>query len=265
MLMLRSRQTLAVIFSLVLVFGALWVRYADAKDAKQLETALIAEENRRQEESASFAKELSMGGEEVPSENQTPLTQTDLIGRQLFSDYMSLSSKGQATPENLDNLAAKYVDSIQKTDTAKKITLVDLKIVDDSDANLKSYGQTIFGIRSKYQNLIKQKTSGIVTLQPGTPQFSSFMKDITSLYLSSATEVENSPVPASFSVNHLKLVNNYLSSSNAASQLVDISKDPMGAYAAINIQAKNAQEEIDILNSIQSALTSKGIFFENNS
>lgn len=263
--MLRSRQTLAVIFSLVLVFGALWVRSANAKDAKNLEIALIAEETKRQEQSASIARELSRDGDELVNENPTPLTQTDLISRQLFSDYMSLSSNGQATPENLDNLASKYVDSIQKADTSKKITLVDLKVVDDSDLNFKSYGQAVFSIRSKYQNLIKQKTSGIVTLQPGTPQFGSFMKDVSSLYQSSAAEVENLPVPASFSINHLKLVNNYFSSSNAASQLIDISKDPMGAYAAINIQAKNAQEEIDILNSIQSALSSKGIFFENNS
>jgi hypothetical protein len=262
--MLRSRQTLAVIFSLVLVFGALWVRYVNAKDTKQLEIALIAEDNKRQETQEALSKELLRNADETSLETET-LTQTDLIGRQLFTDYMSLSSKGQATPENLNDLASKYVTSIQSIDATTLFTISDLKIVEDSDITLKSYGQSLFGIRSKYQNSIKEMTSGMVSIQPGTNQFTTFMKNVSLLYKQSAEEMENLPVPASLAPYHLKLINNYLSSANAANQLTDISKDPIGSYASINTQAKNGKEEVEILNSIQTSLSSKGIFFETTS
>ncbi|MDQ3089735.1 MAG: hypothetical protein M3Q24_01100 [bacterium] len=254
----HSRSFQSVFLSVALISGALWVRYDQANAFKDKEAELLAVRSQNQKDTALVNKEL-FGNLNPNSENKIPLSETDLVGRQLFTEYMNLSSKGQATPENLNKLAEKYAKNIISLDKSAYINESQIKIIPDTESNLQFYGQTIFEIRAKYAALIKDKSRKNSNLTAGSPEFSKFMLEVSVLYKTSSNEVRNTPVPEILKKTHLDLVNNYISSSNAAKELSDITKDPVSAYAALNTQAKNSEGESSIFLTIEQTMRANGL------
>src|SRR3989339_791287 len=96
----------ALSVSLALVGGALWFRFVKVPTYSAPLVTL--------EEITQFSSDDAYLKDFLGS--TTTLSKEDLIGRQLFSEYIGLKSKGQVTPDNLLSLADKYAQDIINTE-----------------------------------------------------------------------------------------------------------------------------------------------------
>src|SRR3989344_4082732 len=143
----RVRIVATLLFSIALIGVALWSRLArDANAPKNI--AVVSNTERLSNDfvyNEVFLKDIS-------SASSTPLSNTDLVARQLFSYFIDLTSRGQASPDNIQDLAERYAEGIlnQGTTVAKKVTLNEISVVLDSEENLSAYSQSVNSILKKY-------------------------------------------------------------------------------------------------------------------
>jgi hypothetical protein len=255
--MFRFNLTLSILVSIVFVGGAIWLRASQTKSANE-SLGLESVPNSEVSILEGSPQDIYLGEKATSTQN---LNQTDLLGRQLFSDYLNLSSKGQTTPDRINTLANSYADNILNLQTSSKVERNRLTITADTIASLNSYGTSIVTLRIRYGDKIEKemKDSGISDISD--PKFADFMSNVSQLYKEAAADLVNMPVPQSLADNHLKLINNYLSSAEAAKAMANVTSDPLGAYAAINTHAKNEKEEDLLLGNIQATLAASGIIF----
>src|SRR4051812_38343494 len=101
---MRFRVTLALCLSFALILGATVFHVRASKSGAP---TIVPVDNSREE----MANAVEALGNDLNPDTSTPsetLTTTDLVGRQLMSDYLSLAQSGQATEANIDTLANKY-------------------------------------------------------------------------------------------------------------------------------------------------------------
>lgn len=259
--MSRSRIVFAICVSVALVSGATWFRFAQATEyyANLVSLDRLEQDYLLADMSDDFISDTTLS--EDPEE---PLSQTDIISRQLFSDYIALKSQGQVTPTNLKTLAEKYASQITRTENLVYVDRSQIAVVPDSDNALQNYGETILKTRSKYGNLINNLTDQTKFDNIFDPEFKSFMISVADLYDNATEDLKNLPTPNSLADNHVKLINNYLSSARVSRALANIDQNPIGAYAALNMQAKNSEEEATLFSNIQITLLSKSILLKPN-
>lgn len=257
---MKAQIVTAVLLSVVLVGGATWFRFVPNSNA-QPSLVTINGGSRTSDYDELLAQDFFQTSTSTTQTTDQPLTQTDLVSRQLFSDYLSLSSQNKATPENLASLAQKYATSIGNLSlSSTQISLTSVRVVIDSKENILAYGTAINTIRNKYAALVvSQKEQGDIS-EVGSPTFSNFMNTMGNLYESSANELRVLSVPQSLVSNHIKLVNNYLENAAAVKALSEIENDPLNAYSALNTYSKNSEEETNLLINIQLAMSMNGAF-----
>ncbi len=256
--MSRLQLKLAILISVVLIGGATANRLINS--TKEASNLIALKNTGSVQNNDTSLQDISPAySTSTPSSIKTEtLTQTDLIGRQLFSDYLSLSSSGQATDDNINALAGSYAENLSNLSTIADISTDKITPEEDTVDNLSAYGDSVIAIHTKYQNLASAlSTKGVSDIK--SVAFVSFANSMSSLYSRAASELLLLKVPASLVENHVALVNNYLSSADAAKTLSTISKDPAGAYSALVTQQKNSQEEIALFENIHRTLMSNGI------
>jgi hypothetical protein len=249
----------ALLVSLALIVGALWSRFDD----KEASVALIALNENGE---AVTVDEMSVDeylefDSMANTQSEEKLNQTELLSRQLVTEYFSLSSRNGATSENLVDLGKKLADAIVSNEgIVATVKLEQVKIVADSNDSLVSYHNKLSQLRSKYSTLgggDKEFESIFDT------EFKNTMSKLSSLSADAARELLTFSVPASLAGNHLRLVNNYLSTSKASMAVSLIEEDPVGALSALNTLAKNSEEEEGLISAVQILLMSKGLFSGN--
>ncbi|MEK7227528.1 MAG: hypothetical protein AAB641_01390 [Patescibacteria group bacterium] len=256
--MARFNIVFAILLSLTLIGGASWFRFAKAIEySPDLVTLEPGNQNDLLEN--TLVEELSSAS--PPKTSSEPFSETDLVSRQLFSDYVQLTSQGRATPNNLSSLASKYTESILNSKIEPDIDRSQIIVVSDSSANLKFYNQQVFALRSRYAGLMSSASRPTAINDIDDPEFKRVMTYAGKLYQEAANELMQLPVPSSLSENHLKLIENYLSSSEALETLTHASEDPVRTYAALNLHAQNTEAEDSLLSNIQiRVLSSEGMF-----
>jgi len=261
--MSRIRFIGALVVSVALIGGALWFRFvriapysAQVVSVSELEQ-LLSED--------AFLKDLYSATTTPRAISTTTLSQTDLIGREMLTDYLSLKSKGEVTPDNLVSLADKYAEGIMNLDIkTRKASLNQIIVLPDSEANLATYGNTMTNIRSKYKALVAAQYTGSGIADINSATFSTFMGATAKLYQASANELLLVRVPVSLAGNHLELVNNYLENAEVMKLISNTSKNPTQAYAALNVYTQNTEKESKLLLKIQTTLMASGIMFNTN-
>ena len=261
--MSRIRFIGALVVSVALIGGALWFRFvriapysAQVVSVSELEQ-LLSED--------AFLKDLYSATTTPRVTSTTTLSQTDLIGREMLTDYLSLKSKGEVTPDNLVSLADKYAEGIMNLDIkTRKASLNQIIVLPDSEANLATYGNTMTNIRSKYKALVAAQYTGSGIADINSATFSTFMGATAKLYQASANELLLVRVPVSLAGNHLELVNNYLENAEVMKLISNTSKNPTQAYAALNVYTQNTEKESKLLLKIQTTLMASGIMFNTN-
>ena len=253
---MRAKILSALFLSLIMIGAAFWSRFFDNKPAAGLATVSSPSITPMNDEaflSANFTDSSS-----------TPLSTTDMLSRQLFSDYADLKSKGETSSENLNYLAERYAEGIMNIrPAASKVTAIEqLTIIPDSAENTFNYGKSMIAARSKYAALAKEESEGAGDLnQEG---FGDFITRAGNLYLASANELLKIKVPASLARNHLEIINDYFQTAEAMRTIAESSDDPVKIYAAIQTQIRNAKKEDELFLNIQIAMSAGGIIWSGN-
>ncbi|MEX2013419.1 MAG: hypothetical protein WD897_00690, partial [Parcubacteria group bacterium] len=237
----------ALSISVALIGGALLFRYLPTSSTPAQIIAVSHIEPFSSEDAVLadfFSTETAL-----PTSSTTPLSQTDLIGRQLFSDYIGLKSQGDVTSSNINILANKYAESIKNFDVViPKVNPNQVIVLPDSKENLATYGNAMTNIRNRYKNLVTteaQSSEGDIT-DINSPAFSTFMGAVGKLYQASANELTLMGVPTSLASNHINLINNHLESAEVMTSLGNTAKDPIRAYAALSIYAQHTDKESEL-------------------
>lgn len=253
----------ALVVSIALIGGALWFRFV--KVPPYTAPLVTVKENLELTSDSALLKDF-VGGSTTPrTVSTTTLSEADSLGRQIFSEYIGLKSKGNLTQNSINALADKYAETIINTDIpVDKVTINQLIVLPDSELNLKNYGTAITNIRLRYKGLVSSQYGGSSVTDITSPAFSKFMGEVGSLYGSAAKELLAVGVPTSLSENHMNLINNYLESAEALKLISEISKNPMDAYAGLNVYSKNIDGEAVLLGKIKARLTASGIIFDSN-
>lgn len=259
--MSRFRLTFSLGISSILILSALWFRVSNAQTPPP---SLIAVQNQETAPSSDLISYEDWLAQSSSTAQSGSLSQTDLIGRQLFSDYMGLVNNGQATPQNLTLLADSYAKNISDQTSAIIVKAEDINTVTDTVENLRSYSEKVSSIRNKSKDAVIEESKNNQAADTSNPAFAPLMNKVASIYESSANELKAIQVPISLRDNHVLLINNYLSSAEAMKDLAKSETDPVSAYAALNTQANNNTEEIQLLQNIQTTLMANGIIFESD-
>lgn len=258
--MSRIRLIGAFSISVALIGGAIWFRFVRTNPSSA-HIVSVPEIKQFSSEDTSLEDFFNTDAQ-LSTASTTPLSQTDLVARQLFSDYIGLTSKGKPSSEELNALAGKYAESILGTTPPARVEENQIVILPNSMENLSRYGQSVAAIRDKYKNLIERQYRESDISNINSPAFKTFISAAGKLYRASANEFLVVGVPASLAENHKALVNNYFGSALAMEALANVTADPVSAYAAMNTQAKNTAEETNLLLNIQMTMIANGIIFE---
>ncbi len=196
----------------------------------------------------------------LPSDNKT-----DVLSRQVFSNFMVLKTSGSLNNQNVDYLAndlsSQILDSVSG---ARVYSSADLKIVENASLeDLKIYGNSFFLIRDKYQNLYISKSIAhdspfIDSSETGIVNSFSLISEIYSKILPDLIKL---PVPSQLTSVHLKLINLYSSSAYSLKKYINIDNDPVSAIAGLSQYGKNATQEESTVEQIANYFRQSGIIF----
>lgn len=248
---------MALLASSLLVGGASWYRFAHVsyvapKLTVEEQAAAAAANEQVLKQFLSTSSSTSV----TPAQDE-PLTTTDLIGRQLIADYISLAQSGQATNASLSTLAQKYLDSVPTIANANTIQITNITVVPDAPAAFQSYASALDSIyRSYATSLLGNSIGSKFSLSPSTV---SMAKGMSKIYADTATKLKALSVPESLAGDHLKIINMYLEDASAMKALTTYSSDPASSFAWLIVYKANAEQESTILSDIQRIAAQNGV------
>lgn len=237
---------IALIACLAMVSGAAWYRYASTPSTAAILSAVATPEQSQAYYDELTAKILATATA-TPIAKKDDLTATDLISRQLVSDYISLAQSGQVTSENLEALSTQYAASLSELTQASRITFQDVAVVDNAPAHINAYMKAVAAIYQKYLPAFKGNTESAISDRLADKDYA-FLFKIGEAYANQARELKALSVPASLVEAHIDLVNANLLKAAAFAALAKIDEDPAMALAGIITISQTADAETDILN-----------------
>lgn len=246
------RVGIALLVSVVLIGGATWVRTSQGKQAP----TLFGVEGTKSEDANPYSN--AYWPEQSLTQNEGNLTKTDLISRQLMGDFITLSTQGEATEENISKLVNNYVEIIPTISSSITITVSDLKTVPNTRQNFLDYDRisTIIAKAraSSISNAYKYSTTG-----GGSGAFYSLAGEIGKAYEKAAEEHRSQNVPLALAEAHVRLINNYYSTAAGMKSISQVDTDSAGALAGMVNVSKTMKEEEQIVSEIISILTKNGL------
>jgi hypothetical protein len=257
---MRLRLTLSLSVSIILIGIASWSRFGTANYIQPNTIAIeqfgIGEKYYSDEKFLQDFLEPKATSTEISTE---PLSNTDMIGRQLILDYIDLATSGNAGINSIDALAERYVESIPTINKTTSIDHKDILVVSNAKHNLQNYANELIRIHTSYvERVTKAYVGGGSTATLG-PSLYSFALIFSTSYADTAIQLQNLPVPTSLVPTHIKLVNGYNSSSIAMKALSEAENDSAAAFAGLIAFNKNIEKEESLLEEISNILTSNGI------
>ncbi len=259
---MQRRLGLALSLSLVLIAFATWFRFSHS--------VRVSGENLTVINSKSATDSTTIVDALLPatttraiSSSDEKLTDTDLVVRQLFSDYVSLSANGQATQATLDSLGDKYASSIASLNKAETVFISDLKITGNSTETLTAYMKSLSAIYNKYHALLAAQPVKGKDYTIFGPDLILLTKNYAKVYQDESTALRALPVPVAVSEDHLKLINLYLKRAWNMRAIANSDDDPADATAAIASESDMINDEQNLFLDIQKILNSNGIMTTN--
>ncbi len=254
---MRFRLALALSVSIILIGFASWTRLTPAKTIPSL--VAIEQVATTEEDYQEILNDFLEPKTATSTPSNVPLSNTDLLGRELIMDYINLAKSGQATDETVIALAENHVGNLPALNNVSRLSYSDIKAVTNTKANFQNYANEITKIHKAYAQSINSVGAGENNLNNLNPALYSFAGMLSSVYNDTASKLKNLPVPTSLAQTHLQLINTYLASAAAMKALSETEKDSATAFAGLVMVNDNLQKEERLLNEISLILTSNGI------
>ena len=256
---MRLGLALALLVSTLLIGTASWYRFATTK---YVQSDLVAIQ--------PFDTENAYSEEEILSDflrpktasstfPEGPLSNTDIIGRQLIMDYIGLAASGGTDTKSISILVDRYIESIPTLNQAATISTAELRTISNTKSNFQNYATGLTKIYKEYATQISAAYQGVGRVEGLNPAIYSFALTASNAYAEAALKLKNLPVPASLASTHLQLVNSYYSSAAAMRAIAETERDSVSAFAGMTVLSENTDKEKVLLTEISQILTSNGI------
>ncbi len=263
---------------IVIIIGvfALWKNTHSENDIKssgelvviENKSALIDPGLQNNEKFKGWEETLSkQEGSRAESDNYvaSSTNKTETLGRQLFSDYVSLKQSGGINDESKNQLATKLAKNIQGISTEATYTKKDLRIgSDSSESALRNYANKLGLIREKYRDRFTQNMTSSSFISPSDPNFQSNISFAAGLYTAQAKEMVNLSTPSNIADIHLKLVNSYAGSGAGLEKMNLLAKDPLMSAVGLKEFDSSSKNEQPLLAELRSYLITNGILFSSD-
>ncbi len=178
------------------------------------------------------------------------LTGTDLIGRQLILDYVSLAQEGQASAENLNLLAENYVDSLPTLISAQKIYSTDIQVVTNNSANFQKYSDEMESIYKDYSSGLFGSYSERDYLSETDGGKEMYIK-MAKVYQETADRLKSLAIPNAVGEEHLELINTYLENAAGMRSVANSETDAASSFAGVITISSNLEDEQRLLEEIE--------------
>ena len=254
---MQFRLVSAIFASIIIIGIASWQRFGSPIEVKNI--VAINQVTTTEEDYQNILGDFLKPEVATTTMSKKILSNTDILAHQLFIGYLGLEANGQASTQNLNNLANQYAGQVPTLHTYEKLGLLDVKTISNSKQNFQIYGNELAKIYTDHAKLMNTAGTNIGGPDISENTYQSFAKQITNVYKSTATRLQNLNIPLSFTTLHLQLINNQLSNSVAMKSISNIEKDPIMAFAGLIAVKENLDEEAHILEEISQILTSNGI------
>jgi len=205
---------------------------------------------------------------DIESEAYTTDTETDILSKKLFAEYINLKQSGNFNEEaviaTVNNLVA---EEIQNKKDTQYYFLKDIKTFpSDNKTLLKSYGNSFASIRTKYKNQYLQnplvKEGGVANLLD--PEFLQGLVRTSEVYRNMAVELLKIAAPKDLIDTHLEILNNYMASSDGLKELSALSTDPVLGMIGTQRHIEAEGKEKNLLSGVAEYLSDNGIIFSGN-
>jgi hypothetical protein len=244
------RVGLAVLVAIVLVGGAVWIR---TDSGRRFSDALVGVDGGTVVRSDPRFDPLRPN---LSGEGAENLTKTDLISRELLSDYMNLAMMEEDNAGNLSQLLENYISSVPELTDAPQVESTDIKVVADNKAAFVAYDEKAYQIDQERASAISRAYGAGDT---SDEEAHNVAGDIALAYKTAAEKMLLVQTPESLAVAHWKLINNYLATSHALSSVAALDEDSVGALAGMVSVQESLATERKIVNEIVAILTKNGI------
>ncbi len=219
----------ALFVSVALIGGAGWFKTTNVKNPPQTITPVDrASDSGLDTYTPTSVADLSANSLDEGGAN---LTTTDLVGRQLISDYLSLAGGSDVSEESLTKLGEKYANSIAEIESSTKIDPSTLTTVSDTKANLEKYSEELSLVENSRVDELNR-----ISENESVANESLIYKtagDISSIYEDAGERLMSISVPSSLLTLHTNLVNSYLSVSAGMKSLSKVEEDSVLSFAGV--------------------------------
>lgn len=252
---MRFRLALALSVSILIIGAASWSRLAGVEKAQPSIVALEADDKNYQD----FLQNLLESKTASSTSAEEPLSNTDLIGRQLIIDYIGLATSGEAGRAGINALANTYVESIPALLKVEKIDYQDIKTTSDTKTGFENYSDGLAKIYARHADRINTAYAGKVGVFSSNGSDFSFAQDAAAAYENTALELKGLAVPLRLVPAHLRLINTHFSNAAAMRSIYNLEKDPVTASSGLLAIKENIDEESRALKEISEIMETNAI------
>ena len=204
----------------------------------------------------------------IEGESYTTDTETDIISKKLFAEYINLKQSGNFNEESVAAVANNLVaEELNNKKVIQYYFPKDIKTFpSDNKVLLKSYGNSFALIRTKYQKqylenpLVKEgETANLVD-----PEFLKGLIRVSEVYKNMAVELSRIAAPKDLFQTHMEILNNYMASSDGLKELSLLSSDPVMGMIGTQRHMEAEGKEKTLLNELAKYLFENKIIYSAN-
>lgn len=249
---MRFRLALAFSVSIMLIGLASWSRFSMAEKPVAGLVAINQAGTTLEDSSEMLQDFLGPKASSTSSVSEEPLTGTDLVGRQLILDYVSLAASGGVSQTNLAALANKYVENIPALIKSEVISSSDLRTSSNNKEDIRNYSAKLWVVVLNHE----QRINSVYEDDWKYSAESSYnvIGQTSSIYAETASKLRDMEVPLILSSVHADLVNIELMNSAAAKAVAEMATDPVTGFAGLVIFNQNMDKEMSALATIRKVL-----------
>ena len=244
----------------------LWGLDTHKKDTNDDGVSDAEEVKKRMKMIDTAALDKGSSGNGFLNSQYAPDTETAIISKKLFAEYISLKQSGNLNEETINATANNLVaEEIKNRKTVQYYFLKDLKTFpSDNKILLKEYGNSLASIRAKYEKIFLQdpmSKDGGTKASLVDPELIKGLVRISDNYKKMTKEMSGLSVPEKLADNHLKILNNYMANSDGLREISMLSTDPVVAMVGMQRQTEAEANEKPLLGAVFKYLSENNITY----
>lgn len=176
------------------------------------------------------------------------LTETDKVARSIFSSYLKLKQSGNFNQDNLNIVSDKLIsEQLRQYDEDIKYKEVDLKIIENSSANIEDYRRNLSNAINPMYSIKENEILLILNIFNGKEPKSKLNDVLTyaNIYKKISEDMLNITTPKDIANTHINMINTFNLIYKSLSGMANMESDPVVAIKSID-DIQTAQKELGL-------------------